>query len=74
VAYVPSGEVGKLWIAPGEEEEFGLDDIVSLPATIETVRQFHEVGHIPVPCGLPILAAGLLAYAGFVRTNRKRTG
>lgn len=73
VAYVPSGETGKLWIAPGEEEQFGAGDILSLPATIRTVRQFHEVDDIPVPCGLPILAVALLAYVGFVRVYRRRT-
>lgn len=43
VGFVPSEESGKFWIAPGTREEFGLDDILTLPRVIYKVRTFHEV-------------------------------
>jgi hypothetical protein len=48
VAYDPSGEIGKLWVAIGEKEAFSASDIFALPATIRAVRRFHEVGGDPV--------------------------
>ena len=47
VAYSPLGEPGKLWVAIGTKEAFGLRDVVELPATIGRVRAFHEVGGQP---------------------------
>ena len=43
VAYIPGGDDGKFWMALGEEEVFGLEDILTLPSTLFQVRQFHEV-------------------------------
>ena len=43
VGYVPSGEPGKFWIAPGTREQFGFIDILTLPKVIYDVRTFHEV-------------------------------
>jgi len=43
VGYVPSGEPGKFWIAPGTLEQFGFVDILTLPKVIYDVRTFHEV-------------------------------
>jgi len=42
-AYVPSGELGKLWLAPGVREEFSLRDIAQLREILPEVRAFHEV-------------------------------
>ena len=50
VAYDPSGQDGKLWVATGREEVFGLDVISELPGVLPQVRAFHEVesgGGIP---------------------------
>lgn len=44
VAYLPSGEPGKLWMAIGVKEQFGLMDIVTLPRVLFQVRAFHEIG------------------------------
>ena len=33
---------GKLWVAIGKEERFGMSDIASLPSSIWEVRKFHE--------------------------------
>ena len=43
VAYSPSSESGKLWVAIGQREAFGLRDVIELPATIAKVRAFHEI-------------------------------
>ncbi len=47
VAYSPLGEPGKLWVAIGTREAFGLRDVLELPATVREVRAFHEVGGLP---------------------------
>jgi hypothetical protein len=44
VAYIPSGEAGKLWVAIGLQEAFGIGDILSLPRVLTQVRAFHEIG------------------------------
>jgi len=62
VAYVPSGETGKLWTALGELEVFDLDDIAELAEVVAQVRAFHEVpeGAAP-PCFLLPLGVALTA-------------
>ena len=35
-------KVGKLWVAVGKEESFGISDIGRLPGTITEVRKFHS--------------------------------
>lgn len=72
VTYVPSGDVGKLWIAPGKAEVFGLGDIFSLPATIQEVREFHELTDFYFPCFLPVLAAGFLFTGGVWLVHKKK--
>jgi len=71
VAYVPSGDSGKLWVAMGDREVFGPDDIASLPATINRVRAFHEIPESALPCSVPLLGALALAAVG-VRLHRHR--
>lgn len=74
VAYVPSGETGKLWAAFGKREEFGLSDLLTFSDTLKTVRTFHEVEDEPyaLPCfGLPLM--GVLMVAGFVQARRIKT-
>ena len=60
VAFVPSGETDKLWVAPGDREEFTLGDILELGGVLGAVRAFHEVGGAGFPCFLLPLAAGLV--------------
>jgi len=43
VAYVPSGETGKVWVALGEQERFGPLDIFRFPGWRSRTRQFHEL-------------------------------
>jgi hypothetical protein len=50
VAYVPSGETGKLWIAPGVREEFSLGDIAELSEVLPAVQAFHETTGGGFPC------------------------
>jgi hypothetical protein len=72
VAYEPSGTPGKLWVALGIEEVFGLGDILSLPAVLGQVRSFHEVpGCGTGPCFLFPTAAGLIMFR-LVGPRRKR--
>ena len=47
VAYSPSDEPGKLWVAIGKREVFAVRDVLDLPATIRRVRAFHEVAGQP---------------------------
>jgi len=63
VAYHPSEEPGKLWVALGWEEVFELDDLLELPDVLGQVRDFHELpqGAAP-PCFLVPLAAGLTGF------------
>jgi len=71
VAYVPGGQTGKLWIAPGRAEVFSLEDIISLPQVIERVRRFHEVSTAGLPCFLPfLLGIGVVAIG--LRISRSR--
>jgi len=42
VAYVPSGQPGKLWVAVGKREAFGLGDWLKFNETKKRVRAFHE--------------------------------
>ena len=65
VGYIPSGENGKFWIALGEEEVFGIGDIVSLPKTLIQVRLFHEVFPVGGILGWALLLI-LLAVSGLV--------
>ena len=43
VAYDPDGKPGKLWVALGTKEAFGLKDMLMLPKVIARVRMFHEM-------------------------------
>ena len=72
-AYVPTGEMGKLWVAVGEREQFGVEDILSLPAVIERVREFHEVPIEREPCMVAMVAmCGVGAMA--LRFVMRRSG
>lgn len=62
VAFVPSGDTGKLWVAPGHREEFTLADIVKLSGVLGEVRAFHEVGGGGFPCFLFPLAAVVILF------------
>jgi hypothetical protein len=37
-------KAGKVWVAVGQREVFGLSDVFSLPSVIREVRAFHEAG------------------------------
>ncbi len=43
VGYHPENTPGKLWVAPGTAERWGIGDIFKLPSIIKPVREFHEV-------------------------------
>jgi|GEM_PF-855230 len=61
LGYVPSGQPGKFWVAVGRREQFGLNDILSLPGDLARVREFHEVpAGTSAPCLLLPLAVLLV--------------
>jgi hypothetical protein len=75
VAYIPSGQFGKIWVAFGKAEQFGLGDLLNFGNIVATVRAFHEVsrggGICPVIGFLPIvLGAALLPL--WVRPRSRR--
>jgi pectate lyase len=43
VAYVPSGENGKLWLSVGQQESFGLAEWSQFGEWKKKIRRFHEV-------------------------------
>jgi hypothetical protein len=61
VAYIPSGEFGKIWVAFGKAEQFGLGDLLNFGNIVAKVRAFHEVsprgGLCPVIGFLPLVMA-----------------
>ncbi len=48
VGYHPDQTPGKLWVAFGQEEVFGIPDILAYPKTLREVRAFHEVSQEPL--------------------------
>lgn len=63
VAYVPSGASGKLWVALGDREVFGPEDIANFGEIVNQVREFHEIAPSPFPCFVPLLGAASLVCA-----------
>lgn len=55
IAFDPAGDPGKLWVAIGREEEFGIDDLFTFADVIDRVRAFHEVSSDPKPLLTQIL-------------------
>lgn len=61
VAYAPSEDLGRLWVALGVKEVFGPEDIATLSEDIAAIRAFHEVGpDAAPPCFLVGLLGGLV--------------
>ena len=44
VAFVPSGDHGKMWLSIGTREDWGVGDVGKLPEWTKKVRAFHETG------------------------------
>ena len=59
VGYLPRDDAGKFMVILGVREAFSLDDILSLPRVVFSVRAFHEVG--PVGGLLLIIPMALIA-------------
>ena len=73
VAFVPSGETGKLWVAPGDREDFTLADILELSGVLDDVRAFHETAGGGFPCFLFPLASVLILFPALsLLANRLR--
>jgi len=71
VAWPPGETVGKLWVAIGLREQFGLGDVLSLPTVVRDVRAFHEVNRGPSAIATAgkllflALTAALIAWLAF---------
>jgi len=78
VAYVPSNEVGKLWVSVGRREEFGLADLLKFRDWTIRARRFHEeevgLGLPRIPClaTSAMLAVGLGFLARGLFVSRRR--
>ena len=55
VAYVPSGQTGKLWLSIGKQEVFGTADLAQFGAWKKKIRTFHEVEENGGGLRIPIL-------------------
>ena len=55
VAYVPSGQTGKLWLSIGKQEVFGAADLAQFGAWKKVIRKFHEVEETDAGPRIPIL-------------------
>jgi len=73
-AYVPSGDSGKLWLAPGAREEFSLRDIAELREILPDVRAFHEVSRRRFCGAFSLSLVPTLAAIPLARCARRRTG
>jgi len=76
-AFVPSGDVGKLWVAVGRREVFEPRDIAELSILVPLVSDFHEtdaVGLITpfLPCFAPVAVIGAGFYGGVWWSRRRR--
>ncbi len=58
LAWPPDETVGKLWVAIGLREQFGLRDVLSLPKVVRDVRAFHEANRRPSV----VATAGMLLF------------
>ncbi len=64
VAYHPTGEPGKVWVAAGEKEVFSPRDLPFLTRILPEIRTFHEAAAPPAPpCFLFPAAVGLALWA-----------
>ncbi len=72
-AYDPAGQPGKLWVAVGRREEFGLNDILTLPEILARVREFHETEAVRpgVPCLMAPMAMSLVGLYGWSTVRRR---
>jgi hypothetical protein len=72
--YDPRGRTGKYVLSIGEREEWGADDLVSMPSIVARVREFFGQARAasPIPIGLGILF-GALALFGTIRAIVRRS-
>lgn len=78
VAYVPSGETGKFWVALGRREVFEPEDIAALGELVPRVSAFHETNAVGLitpflPCFTPLAVVGA-GFCGGLWWIRRRRG
>jgi hypothetical protein len=57
VAYLPACQFGKIWVAFGTKEQFGLEDFLNFGDIVNQTRAFHEVSGPGGICPLASLFA-----------------
>ncbi|MHC4206457.1 MAG: alpha/beta hydrolase-fold protein, partial [Planctomycetota bacterium] len=69
VAYVPSGDNGKLWLSVGRKESFGLAEWAKFGEWKKKIRKFHEVSDKAGGFRIPVLSE----IGDLLRSNSKKT-
>lgn len=74
VAYVPSGEKGKLWLSVGKKEAFGLAEWAKFGEWKKRIRKFHEINEKKRGFRIPILSqiGDLLRSSRSVESRAKK--
>ncbi len=73
VAYLPAGEVGKIWVAFGREEQFGLEDFLNFGNIVARTRAYHEVSGPGGICPFAgLLALGLMLVPLWLAARPRR--
>ena len=74
VAYVPSGQKGKLWLSVGKKEAFGLSDWAKFWEWKKRIRKFHEMNEKKGGFRIPILSqiGDLLRSSMGVKSRAKK--
>jgi hypothetical protein len=74
VAYLPSGQVGKIWVAFGTKEQFGLGDFLNFGDIVARTRAFHEVSGPGGICPIAgLLSLGLCLSPLLLRSRLRHT-
>ncbi len=75
VAYVPSGDKGKLWLSVGKKESFGLKEWGEFGEWTKRIRKFHEITEAKATLRIPILSDILLpGVVGTASPETKASG
>jgi len=75
VAYVPSGDKGKLWLSVGKQESFGLAEWAQFGEWKKKIRAFHEVSETGEGLRIPILSdiGDMLKSSGSLKSTADGT-
>lgn len=74
VAYVPSGDKGKLWLSVGKQESFGLAEWAKFGEWKKKIRKFHEISEAGGGLRIPILSdiGDMLKSGGSLKSSAEK--